>query len=544
MLDPILFWNDVALEAHRRDFTFDDIQGDDELGTPMDRQQLSPRQGGPTRVSRALAIIHLAMYDAMYAADQSVFGAYPVKPFQSTLPTPPAGISSEAAVAGAAAVTIQHLFGGLLAEQALLQFRVILFRAGHKASEVEEGLAFGALIGRSLLDLRARDGSEEPDAGYRPFPIRGAFRPDPYNQKQQIVGPTWGEVTTFGGFDIKSLAFVGPYEALGGARIPGTEELGKYLSAPGWYADLQLVRTKGAAPGSPGLTRTPEETLIGVFWAYDGVREVGLPPRLYNQCLREIATQSTPSLAPAQTAILFALANLAMADVGIAVWHEKYTHHVARPVTGIREADLGFGPDAEDRASAPTFAFGALPLPIAPTTYDSVERWLGTQPTTSDRSIKLGDVAWAPLGAPQTNTRTDTSGPGAFSRSPGFPAYPSGHAAFGATCFEVARRLLIAFKLDPNPQFTFASDEFDAINRDADGSVRPVHRRTLTLAQAIHENAWSRIYLGVHWRMDAIEGIRLGLEVISAIQTQGRGPAGILTMSPEASADLDSRENG
>jgi hypothetical protein len=41
-----------------------------------------------------------------------------------------------------------------------------------------------------------------------------------------------------------------------------------------------------------------------------------------------------------------------------------------------------------------------------------------------------------------------------------------------------------------------------------DGSVRTGIPDTSRYAQAIHENAVSRIYLGVHWRMDAVEGVR------------------------------------
>jgi hypothetical protein len=71
--DAILFWNCVALEVHRRDFT---LPSDDEWADTipmMDRQvrrgnmppeMLMPDQGGPTRTSRALAMVHLAMYDA------------------------------------------------------------------------------------------------------------------------------------------------------------------------------------------------------------------------------------------------------------------------------------------------------------------------------------------------------------------------------------------------------------------------------------------------------------------------------------------------
>ena len=47
MADPILFWNEVALEVHRRDFMFDDEVGDDEASAPMNWQALILKQDGP-----------------------------------------------------------------------------------------------------------------------------------------------------------------------------------------------------------------------------------------------------------------------------------------------------------------------------------------------------------------------------------------------------------------------------------------------------------------------------------------------------------------
>lgn len=49
-MDPILYWNEVSLEANRQDHT---------AVEPTKRHQ-----NGPTLSSRALAIVHLAMYDA------------------------------------------------------------------------------------------------------------------------------------------------------------------------------------------------------------------------------------------------------------------------------------------------------------------------------------------------------------------------------------------------------------------------------------------------------------------------------------------------
>ncbi|RVJ71710.1 vanadium-dependent haloperoxidase [Sinorhizobium medicae] len=539
--NAILFWSDIASEAHRRDYTFDDALGDDELGTPMDRQNISPNVGGPTRVSRAFAIIHLAMYDALLMSNPSEFkGNLPgalqnkVQPYQTGLPTPTGPLSREAAVAGAAATTIQHIFGGNFVHDALNTFRVLLFRAGHSHDDIEAGLTYGSDIGRLLLDLRSNDASEHLDVTYREFPINGVFRRDPFDQRQGVLGPNWGQVTPFGGYAPSDVTFVGPLEALGGPCKPVKEErLGEYLGAPGWLDDLRLVREKGGAPNVAGMTRTPEETLIGIFWAYDGVRDIGVPPRLYNQCLAAIAEDSKVDLNVEECALLFGLAHLGMADAGIAAWHEKYTYQVARPVTGVREADIGFGPDAEhNAASPPTFAAAELTLPIGNATYANAAQWLQKQP--SNPSVSESNSFWAPLGAPQTNTRTGNTDKGVFSRSPGFPAYPSGHATFGSACFTLASEVLRVLGKDPNTEFTFISDELDGTHRDPDGSIRIEHRRRMTIAQAIHENAWSRIYLGVHWRMDAVEGVRLGLELAEKIKLHGKGPASIFNAAPIA----------
>jgi hypothetical protein len=58
-MDPILYWNDIALEANRVSHT-----------------RLKGEQRGPTLSSRALAIVHLAMYDAFVGASQAALTPY------------------------------------------------------------------------------------------------------------------------------------------------------------------------------------------------------------------------------------------------------------------------------------------------------------------------------------------------------------------------------------------------------------------------------------------------------------------------------------
>lgn len=81
-MDHILYWNNVALEANRRDFS-----------NVPDTDSPSPEQNGPTLSSRALAIVHLAMYDA----HAGVINNPATLPRYLVSPATPAGGASAAA---------------------------------------------------------------------------------------------------------------------------------------------------------------------------------------------------------------------------------------------------------------------------------------------------------------------------------------------------------------------------------------------------------------------------------------------------------------
>jgi hypothetical protein len=94
--------------------------------------------------------------------------------------------------------------------------------------------------------------------------------------------------------------------------------------------------------------------------------------------------------------------------------------------------------------------------------------------------------------------------------TPPFPAYVSGHAAFGAALFQTLRNF---FRTD-TIAFTFVSDELNGVTRDNNQNVRPlIPRRFASLSEAEEENGQSRIYLGIHWAFDKTQGIAQGRRV-------------------------------
>lgn len=434
-MDPILYWNEVALEANRISHT----NGKGE-------------QTGPTLSSRALAIVHLAMYDAYAGVRGNPLNPVNLSPYLPNLPAPEPGASIDAAVAAAAYTTLTTLF-----PSQRLFFDQKYNEAGLQGDGLQAGRNYGLLVAQKLLEKRQSD-PDASDAGYIVSHAPGAHRPDPDNPDLGFHAPFYGARSR--GFAITNRHELAPPPAL---------ESAEYLAA------LRQVRGKGIAPELMGTlpatleARTPEETVIGIYWGYDGAAKLGTPPRLYNQIVREIAKSRNNSVD--QNARLFALVNAAMGDAGILAWDQKYIHDFWRPVVGIREADPSLGPAGMGNGMSGTFSEEA-------------------------------DPGWLPLGAPSTNSV------GKKNFTPPFPAYPSGHATFGAAALHITRLFYGISNYDNDNLFeelTFVSDEFNGVNIDNKGTVRPRHARSFPggLWQMIDENGASRVYLGVHWEFDA-----------------------------------------
>lgn len=113
----------------------------------------------------------------------------------------------------------------------------------------------------------------------------------------------------------------------------------------------------------------------------------------------------------------------------------------------------------------------------------------GIRKANKDRNKDTdADPQWEPL----------SNDPAVNGFTPPFPAWVSGHATFAATHAAVLREFYGTDEIT----FTIKSD-------DLPGVERTYH----SLDAIAHENGISRVYLGVHWRMDYEDGYTAGTEL-------------------------------
>ena len=252
----------------------------------------------PMSASRSLAMMHLAMHDAVNAA-QPRYATYAYTERDS------------AADPAVAAVTAAHdVLATLYPKQAAMLKTALdktLVDAGTTASATR-GIALGKSVAAAVVKKRAADGSAAN------VPYQQGSKPGEYRFTQGFdfaAAPQWKSVKPF---TLKSV------DQFRSAPPPA-------LTSAQYTAAFNEVKALG---GKVSAKRTADEANYGAFW-YE-FSDIG-----WNRIARVVARDQQQDLW--QSARTFALVNAVMADAYIAGWDSKFHYNLWRPETAIRMAD-------------------------------------------------------------------------------------------------------------------------------------------------------------------------------------------------------------
>ena len=272
----------------------------------------------PLHESRMYALAALAAHDALNAVHRR-YASY------ASRPTGGRGADADAAVAAASRTALAAALADLppefagcrAAAVALVDEAYVAELAAVPDGAAEDaGVAVGTAAAAAVLATRVGDGSDTPiivDAsGYQQGTEPGQWRFTP--DRPFAFAPGWGAVRTF---------------ALRGGQ-------GRHVDPPyplrsrAYARDLATVKRLGGDGITTPSARTPDQTQAARFW-------VESSPLQWNRIARSVAVAR--HLDAWQSARLFSLLDMALADGYVVSFDVKYENPFWRPVTAIREAD-------------------------------------------------------------------------------------------------------------------------------------------------------------------------------------------------------------
>lgn len=341
----ILDWNEVAYQAY---------------GAESYQNSLM--------ASKINAMVHLAMHDALNAIDPK-FSSY-------TYTGKDASADPTTAAASAAYTVLVHEIGDK--KQFLDSVLQKSISSTPEGESKNRGIALGKEVGQAIIASRLGDGSEgDPLSPIVPDDTPGAYQAVP--PFDFIFAPYWVNVKTFGLVKKDQFRSVPP---------PALNSME--------YADaLNEVKRIGKLNSN---SRTDDESAYSKFW-YE-FSEAG-----WNRVARVIA--SNKKLGLWETARMFALVDMAMADAYIAGWDSKFYYNLWRPHTAIRNANL----DGNNKTAGDMQWEALMPTPPVQD-YPSTHSALGKAAATVIANIVGDGTAFkmsSPTAIPASGTRSYSS---------------------------------------------------------------------------------------------------------------------------------------
>ena len=457
--DTVYDWNGVFQDVIRKHAEPRPVQT-----PPLDPFKPPP----PTATARAAAILNIAIFDtlnsAYFAKLEDEASGTPTatqvcgwEKYQVLAETDP-DVDADLAASVAAKTVLLALYPDFA------DFISSRFTAITGAAEDEDAETLGTYVAATVLAGRSSDGSTNmtaytPDAmtlgAWRPTPTASLLAPCP-----GATTPNWGLVT--------------PFALTSGSQFryqePGGFTTYASLLASEFYEDeVEAVRLAGDAEATTG-DRSEDQTKAAWFWANDLIGTYKPPGQMLEHTKLVAMTQPAADTSGdpedffrewtrqgIRVSHLFAEVSIGLADAAIAAWDRKYRGAIDlwRPIDAIRLDDGNV---------------------------DTVQ-----------------DTGWEPLSRDY---------PAEEQFNPCFPAYVSGHATFGAAWSRILENeFQFADYDDPFP-LTLTTEDPHAKTDDVFDT-----RMFDSFAEAAEENAASRIWLGVHYPMDAEGGLVTGRHV-------------------------------
>ena len=258
--------------------------------------------------TRSLAVMHAAIYDAVNAIDRTH------RPYVVHV----SRVSRQASQAAAAAAAAHRVLVELYPAQqerldAQLQDSLAQIPEGLPKSL---GIRTGLIVAERLLALRGHDGSHAPLLPFEPGTDPGDYQLTPPNFAPPVF-THWPDVTPFTLIHADQFRPVPP----------------PALTSDSYSDSFNEIKALGIIDSA---TRSADQTELARFWG-------GAIQNYWNEIAQTAAVAH--SLTTAQSARLFALLNLTIADGVIGFYDAKYTYQFWRPVTAIRAADTDDNPE-------------------------------------------------------------------------------------------------------------------------------------------------------------------------------------------------------
>src|SRR5437870_2531873 len=287
--------------------------------------------------TRTFAILHAAIYDAVNNIDPQF------SPYLVSLPNVPGSASKIVAADQAAHDVLASLYPTFQTSLDTELQQDLARLPGNE--EKNQGIAVGHAVAAKLLAARSTDGANITPPPYVPGSQAGDYQLTPPNFAPADF-TQWPKVTPFA-LERADEFRPGPPPALTSAT----------------YTDaFNEVKSLGFIDST---TRTAEQTQIGKFWN-------GNIQDFWNEIAQTAVLAHDLNLE--QSARLFALLNISLADTTIAFFNAKYTYNFWRPVTAIQLAATDGNPQTNPDPTWLPLGTKTAPDPSYPGAHSAISK--------------------------------------------------------------------------------------------------------------------------------------------------------------------------